>query len=410
MTKLLNEKILLVIFIILFISIRSIHYPLFLNFSKDQALFSIEALNIDREKPIKLLGPPVSINFEGRQVFQGPAIYYFQLLFLKLGNFDPLTSSYLFMIFSAFMILPLYYGMKLLVNKRVALALIIIYSLLPYYINYTRFFWNPNFQFSLVPILVLLLGIFKQTRSKLFFLLVSIFMGFLLQFHYQFIIIILGLLIYFFSVLKIKYTYLIIMIGGFSIGFFPLILFEIRNNFYNLQTTILYLNNPRTGQSINFSEISHYFLSLSIFSIIVLFSIFNKLNKLFLVTLFIGLFIWSLVLYIPKPTQSFRTVKNWNYLNEEIVYKTIKEESLSNFNVVNLSYDTLALVQKYFLKRDSNTIDFANYSNNKYLYVINSDTSFMNNPAYEINTFKPSSIIKQWPINTHYNLYLLERN
>ncbi|MBI2018958.1 glycosyltransferase family 39 protein [Candidatus Daviesbacteria bacterium] len=410
MRKLLNEIILLIVFIILFILIRSIHFPLFVNFSHDPALFSIEALIIDREKFIRLLGPTISINFEGRQIFQGPAVYYFQLLFLKLGNFDPLTASYFFMIFSAVMILPLYYGVKLLLNKRVALVLIILYSLLPYYINYTRFLWNPNFQLSLSPILILLMGLFKRNKNKLNLLLISIFMGFLLQFHYQFIIIIIGLLIYFFFVLKIKYSFLIITIFGFLIGFFPLILFEIRNNFYNIQTLILYFNNPRTSKSINLGEAPHYYLSLSMFLFVTLFSFFNRLKIVFLLTLFIILFLWSLISYIPKPSQSFRMVKNWNYLNEEKVYKIIKEQNLSNFNIVNLSYDTLATVQKYFLKRDSNNIDFDNYRANKFLYVVNADANFMNNLAYEVNTFKPSSIIGQWPINGYYTLYLLKRD
>lgn len=410
MRKLSNEVIVLILFTILFILIRSIHFPLFVNFSHDPALFSIEALSIDREKFIRLLGPPISINFEGRYVFQGPAVYYFQLLFLKLGNFDPLISSYLFMIFSAVMILPLYYGVKLLINKRVALALVIIYSLLPYFINYTRFLWNPNFQLSLSPVFILLLGLFKHKKNKLFFLLISIFMGFLLQFHYQFIIITIGLFIYYFFILKIKSFYLIIFISGFLIGFFPLVLFEIRNNFYNIQTIILYFNNPKTSQSINLSEAPHYYLSLSMFLFVTFFSFFSRLNRLFLLTLFMILFLWSLILYIPKPAQSFRTVKNWNYPNEEKVYKIIKEQNLSNFNIVNLSYDTLAAVQKYFLKRDSYNIDFDNYHDNKFLYVVNSDANFMNNPAYEVNTFKPSSIIKQWPVNDFYTLYLLKRN
>ncbi len=409
MRKLSSEVILLVIFIILFIFIRSIHFPLFFNFTRDPALFSIEALTIDREKFIRLLGPPISINVEGRQIFQGPAVYYFQLLFLKLGNFNPLISSYLFMIFSAFMVLPLYYGVKLLSNKRVAFVLVILYSLLPYYINYTRFLWNPNFQLSLSPILIFLVGLFKRKRSKFLFLLAAIFVGFLLQFHYQFIIIILGLLIYYFFILKIKYSYLMIFVGGFLTGFFPLILFEIRNNLYNIRTIILYFNYPKTSQSINLIESPHYYLSLSMFLFVTLFSAFNRLKILFLLSIFIILLIWSLILYIHKPAQSFRSAKNWNFLNEEKVYKIIKEQKLSNFNIVNLSYDTLATVQIYFLKRDFYDIDFDNYHDNKFLYVINSDANFMNNPAYEVNTFKPSKLIKQWQINSSYNLYLLER-
>lgn len=410
MLKLPNEVILLIGFVILFIVYRSIHFPLFLNFSSDPASFSMEALNIEREKFIRLLGPPISINFEGRHIFQGPAVYYFLLLFLKLGNFNPLASSYLYMIFSATMILPLYYGIKFLINNRAAWALVIIYSLLPYYIDYTRFFWNPNFQLSLSPILILLIGVFKiKKNNKFFFLLSAIFIGFLLQFHYQFIIIIIGLFIYYFVVLKLKYWYIILFFAGFFIGFFPLILFEIRNNFYNIRTLFLILTNPQTNQSVNLSETPHYYLSLSLFFSLTVSFFFRKLKFSSLLTLFMILLVWSSILYIPKPSQGFRTVKNWNYLDEEKVYKIIKEQNLKNFNVTNLSYDTLASVQKYFLKRDFYQVNFDDYRSNEFLYVINSGADFMNNPAYEVNTFKPSTLIRQWPINPYYTLYLLKR-
>ncbi len=401
------EIFLLITIALIFIIIRSIHFPLYVNFAQDQAVFSIEALKIARDKSLSLIGPAISLNVEGRQIFQGPAIYYFQLLFLKLGTYNPLVASYLFMIFSALMIFPLYYGVKLLVNKKVAFIIITLYTLLPYYINYTRFLWNPNFQLSLLPLLILLMGIFKKTRRKLIFLLISISAGFLLQFHYQFIVIIIGLLIYYFVRLRVKYYYLAIFVIGLLIGFFPLILFEIRHNFYNLQTIVFYIYHSKSSSPINLKE-GHYFLSISLFSFIVLFSLIPKLNRFFLI-LFTALFFYSLMMYLPKPAQSFRTIKNWSYPDEEKVYQIIKMEKLSNFNIVNLSYDSKAMVQKYFLQRDNYHIDFDNYHDNKFLFVVNSDDTFMNNPAYEVNTFIPSIVIQKWQINPFHNLYLLER-
>src|SRR3990167_2234394 len=129
-----NTKI--VIFLILVnILIRSVNYSEHLNFSFDQACTSTRALEIWRNKEMTLVGPGSSIVTGGKQILQGSINYYFLLIFLLLGNFDPTISSYIFMLFSAFMLIPLYYGLKLLLNDKVAVLISIIYSLFPLYID-----------------------------------------------------------------------------------------------------------------------------------------------------------------------------------------------------------------------------------------------------------------------------------
>jgi len=91
--------LLLIIFIGLFIGIRSLHYIYQVNWSGDQAFCGIEALRIFQNKVITFIGPQISANYEGRYIFQGPIIYYMYLFFLLLGKWDPIPSSYFFMIF-----------------------------------------------------------------------------------------------------------------------------------------------------------------------------------------------------------------------------------------------------------------------------------------------------------------------
>lgn len=409
--KLPSELILLLLIIAIFIFIRSIHFSLYLNFSHDQGLFSIKALEIYREKIITLIGPAVSIGFQGRQIFQGSVIYYFQLFFLILGSFDPIISSYIFMIFASFMVIPLYYGSKLLINKTAALLIVILYSLFPYYINYTRFLWNPNFQLSLVPLLIFFMGRFKSKKTYFNFFLLAIYSGFLLQFHYQFLVVTIGLLVYYFLISKLTISYFWVYFIGFLAGFSPLIIFDIRNNFYNLSTLLLYLQNSQFLPGINQnSNIAHYFLSISLMLIITITSSIKKvINKSFVLIIFIAFLTLSLILYLPKPSHGFGMADNWNYPDEEKVGKIIQSNQLSNFNIVNLSYDTLSIVQKYMLYKNQGVKKLEDYKNNKYLYVINKDEKFINNPAYEINTFKPFKKIGEWSINPFYTLYLLER-
>jgi len=425
-----KEILLLLVFIAAFIFIRSIHYVEYLNFSGDQASFSIKALEIWRSKKPVLIGPPISINLHGRQIFQGPAIYYFQLLFLLLGRFNPIMSSYLFMIFCALMIVPLYFGVKYLLNKGWALIFVTIYTLLPYYINFSRFLWNPTFQFSLLPFLILFMGLFKKNKNKWIFFSLSFLLGILLQFHYQFILAIIGLFIYYLVSLKANPKYVLLFILGLCIGFSPIILFELRNHFYNTSTFVLFLKNwsklDKPGQG---PYNAHYYLSLSFILLLVLAGLLNFLsvrfmpkkswlrkneNKIFLAflsLLILALSIWSLLKFSPTPRTAFwAAAEDWNYLDEVKIYKNIKEAKVTDYNISNLVYDTKAVVPKYLLKVDRVDIDYEDYWHNKYLFVIEEKgKDYMADPAYEVKYFKPSKLLKTWQINDRYNMYLLER-
>lgn len=201
-------------FLVLFILIRSINFQYHLNFSTDQALFSSQALSIIKNKTLTLIGPKFSLEYDGRFMFQGPLIYYFLIPFLLLGNYDPIKSSFIFMIFCSLMLIPLYFGTRLLINKNAAILFIIIYALFPVFINYTRFLWNPNFQFALLPLLLLLMGIFKKQSNFPLFWLSSATLGLLLQFHYSFLIVIVGLFFYYFFYLRVKVIFFAWVLGG----------------------------------------------------------------------------------------------------------------------------------------------------------------------------------------------------
>ena len=142
-------------FIFLFIFIRSLNFTGHLNFSFDQAWSSTRVLEIWRNKEFTLVGPGNSIVVGGKQIIQGSINYYFLLVFLLLGKFDPVISSYLFMLFCAVMLMPLYYGVKMLYNHKAAVLTLVVYTLLPVYIDFTSFFFGPGFQFSLMPLLIL---------------------------------------------------------------------------------------------------------------------------------------------------------------------------------------------------------------------------------------------------------------
>ncbi len=415
-----KEWIVLTLFIFLFIFLRSVQFKYYLNFSGDQATFSTKTLEIYRTHKPVLIGPPISVNLEGRRIFQGPMIYYELLLFLLLGGFDPIVSSYLFMLFCAAVIIPLYYGTKLLIGKRPALLITAIYTLLPYYLDFTRFLWNPTFQLSLLPFLILLMGLFKKKHNNWIFFAIAVLLGIMFQYHYQFVLVILGLLAYYALFVRVRLSQLGLYFLGVIIGFSPVLLFEVRNHFYNTQTFILFMRHYSKLDTPGGTNRGHYFLSISFMMIVLLLGVFNRtITKIrekqftaYYLILIVGLILWSSFSYFPKPKTAFwAATENWNYPAEYKVYSIIKKQNLKDYNVSNLGYDTLATVPKYLLRRDNIKIDYDDYWHEKYLFVIEESKKkdFMSDPAYEVASFRPYKTLKTWQINEYYNMYLVER-
>lgn len=403
-----REFILISFFVIIFIAVRSINFSRHLNFSFDQAWSSTKALEIWRSKEITLVGPGSSLVVYGKQVLQGSVNYYFNLLFLLLGNFDPIKSSYVLMLFIAIMMFPLYYGVKWLHDIKTAIFVLTIYALAPYYIDFTRFFFGPVFQLAILPFLVFFMGLHKKTRQRRYLFCVFVASGVLLQFHYQTLIVIVILSLYYLLESKNRLQKMLIMASGVIVGYLPMIIFELKNEFYNLKVLSEYIKFAKKPS--DFFFVPHRYLSISLILLLVFAPLYKRfLTGRRLIFLSLTLFILDLFLYFPTPKQAFGMSPDWNYLMEKKAYEIIKKENLKNFNIVNHIYDNKSVVIKYHLKLDNYDIDYEDYYRNRYLFVISNTDEIFQDPAYELNTFKPNKKIKQWKLNDTYNLYLFQR-
>lgn len=410
--KLLTEVFIVVLLCFIYIFVRSINFPSHLNFSSEQASFALKARELFENRKIELIGPPISWRFNGRYFFQGSITYYVMIPLLLLGNWDPVVSSYMMVLFGAIMLIPLYFGVKLLFNRKSAIILSFIFCFLPLYIDYSRFFWNPNLQFIFAPLVILWMGLFKKFKKILFLFLVSFTSGVLMLFHYQFFLIILGLIFYYFFYVKLSLRNKLFFLSGFSVGFSPLIIFELRNQFYNLNTLYLFFINFKevflgTGhQSFAF----HYILSIMLFVFLFLSPYISKISSKILLSFGILFGMYVFFYYSVIPSHGFGMAKDWNYSVELKAHNIIKAQKVKNYNIVNLGYDTIAIVQKYPFILEGAKINFDDYYHNDYLFLITNKQDYMKNPAYEINSFTPNKIIKSWPLNQRYMLYLLKRD
>jgi len=428
---------LLLLFFILFVIIRSIHFNYFLNFVSDQASQAKDVLEMFRTHHLRLIGSPItSVVYQGRLMFLGPAYYYQLLFFMILGNWDPVVSSYLFMIFCGLMIVPLFYGVSFLLGKKTAWAVVSIYTLLPFFVNYTRFHWNPTYQLSLVPITVLFMGLYEKFRQHRYYFIFFIILGILFQYHYQFIFTVAGIFLFYMYRGKDKLKTFLFAAFGFILGISPLIVFELRNKFYNTSTFILYLQNWNQVSRVGNWQTPHYYLGVSLFVIIAgaafikwwlqrmskeknkngkLITYLIKSKKVYLIFIFLLSFlllVWSAFSFFRQPTEAFWSpTSNWNYLGEKKAFDLVKNKNVKDFNIVDLSYfDTKASVVKYLLEKESIKINEEDYRGNKYLFVTrNNARKLTDSPPYELLELGPSKLIESWKLNNYFRLDLLER-
>jgi hypothetical protein len=263
------------------------------------------------------------------------------------------------------------------------------------------------------------MGLYKHNKSKWTFFSLSFLLGLLLQLHYQFFIIILALAIYYFIIKRIPVSFIGLYVFGLFLGLLPTVLFEVRNQFYNTQTLWLFLQHWKEASSTGGgAHIAHYYLTISFMVLVSVLGLFAKYlpkGKNFIILsclLAVVLCTWSVTLNFHKPEESFWSyARHWSYLDEYKVYSIIKRTNLTDYNIANLTYyDTKSAVVKYLLKRDAVAINYEDYYQNTYLFVIkNKNEKVFDTLSYEVAFFKPSTILKTWKINNYYNLYLLKR-
>ena len=405
-----NQFYFFVLIIFFFIAIRSLHFAEALNFSFDQGHGFTRILEMWKNKEITLVGPATSVSADNKQLLQGSILYYFTLIFAIFGRFDPIVSSYIFMLFSSLGIIPLYSGMKKLVNQKAALLMIVLYTFLPMFIDFTRFFFGPNFLIPLSTILIYFMGLYKTKPNNIYLFFIFVYTGILTQFHYQLVIILFILFMYYSYIKRFSIKSILIMVGGFCVGFSPMILFELKNQFYNLNVIKNYLFSSKPHSGTPFEILTHRYLAISIF-LLALISIYLRkyISYILIIMITLILIILDAYLYLPKPSHGFGMSPNWNYLMEKKAYEIIKKENLKNYNIVNHIYDNLSIVIKFHLKKDGVQMNYDDYYHNDYLYVISKTEDVFKDPAYELNTFVPNKLVKSWKLNDVYNLYLFKR-
>jgi hypothetical protein len=296
------------------------------NFFYDVARDMEVVRQIIVDKKWTLLGPQTSFGLNSPlETYFGPLYYYLvapALLFSRLDPFGPAILTAFFSFLGA--ILFFLFLRKIVANRWLALFGFFFYLISPLTVEYSRFPWNPNFLPFFSVLILLFLNIFLISKKWFLIMILGFLSGCLFQLHYVAAGLILALLISLFIFNPQKnFSRVFFWVSGFILGILPIIIFEIRHNFFLTKSIVRNLtvnsgnfwfslsgifNYLRTligrffgfeQYSILFMEKSHSIVSLIsvfIFATLLIFLLIDKKHKerkiiLFLtVGLFLGLF------------------------------------------------------------------------------------------------------------------------
>lgn len=368
----------------------------------------LRAWELWQHKTITLLGPSASPTVYDHQFFFGPITYYLLIIFGLVSNWDPFKASLLMTLAALVGMIFLYLTTKKLFNEKVARLVAILFSILPITVNYSNFLWNPNFLLVLVPIYLYCLVVALGKNTIYWYFLTGLLGGLCLQLHFQ------AILLFLFSVVwllvkKVTYKKLLVTLFGFVVGYSPLIIFDIRNHFYNFLTILEWL---RFGGNQKFSWQSYYLLALWPVGLIFLSWLLARIkNRLVLGVIILGLVLWSTVT-ILNSHQGFGMPKDWHYVDLVKTAKLIPVNQ-KKYNIVNLlSGDTRFYSLRYLLTiTAAPPLAVDHYKEAEILYVVSNKSAekTVNDPVWEVNVFGGKKIEGEWRINNTVRLYKISK-
>jgi hypothetical protein len=387
-----------------------VHLPESFQFGSDQGRDFLAVWQMIQDKKPLLIGPPSEYTINGREFFFGPAPYYIIMPALLAGNWEPLTVGYWLVILNTFV---LFVSLIILdrhsTNRFIIYCFAILYTFAPLVVSNAQSYWNPYF---MVPVSLLLLAFLVKSKhgsSKELYVSIGFLFGLGLQFHYSFVFTILIGLVWLSLHNKLLPKTVGIIISGFVVGFLPLILFDVRNHFYNL-TTIIEVFTNKAGPFTGFTFNSFYFLSLLpfiLFGLSVLVALLHKALPRFTYVL-LGIYIlWTLFFILPIPKQDL------SYQKLQKLAEVIKADNPTKYNIVDqITKDNRAMALRYVLTaKGLPPQGTEQYPQAKVLYIYsNQPLEFLlKNPVWEISSFLPFEEISTKKVDDDIFLYKLSK-
>lgn len=398
-----------ILWAVIFVGLRGYRLEERINFSMDQGMSMSRAKEIWDNRELTLLGPPASPTVEGKHFFHGPLTYYLLAGLGRIGGWEPINIAREWIILSVVSAGFLYLAVKKVwgsakqTGKAAGIA-IWMWTLLPPAIEYSFLIWNPSLLMLIVPVIMWGWSEVREKPTKMNVLGWGWLLGLAMQCHFQAMLLAgLG------GMWMIKNGARRKMMGwwiaGLGMGYAPLIIFEVRNNFYNLKTISEWIMR---GGSSNFEWQWFYFVEWLPIAVVLVARLAEK-KKLAVVSMLAVIGVWAVVTATTGKGNGMP--KDWNYGDlkkvAEILQGRINNEE--KFNVVNLlSGDTRFYPLRYLLEIEGiKSMPIDKYKESKRVYVTAYKTEEVNEKrVWELGG--KNKIRESWEINSKVRLYEME--
>jgi hypothetical protein len=338
-------------------------------------------------------------------IFSGALFNYLLLPLILISNLNPAKVTVMFALlniftgFAVFLVTRKFYGVK----AGVVASTLFLFS--NYMIYHSYFIWNYNLlPLTGIAILYFLLENFKKHKLENS-LTLGILCGIGISFQILFIIYSLVVLIINLFKSKNKFISFLLFIAGIIIGNLPMLVFDLRHNFYETTTIWQYFIDTLHGKS---GESFSYYYLLPLFSVIPVFlgKVLSKLNFLFVLPILIIYIYWNLE--NPIHETIYLTVSE-----EQQAAQAITLDAKKDFNVASvIDFDKQAYPLRYFLSYQfkKNPLPDGDYQNIDLLYVLAPiEYNFAGSDTWEIKAGWPYKVTKLMNANGSFAVYKLTK-
>lgn len=409
-----NNILILLIFLIAGI-IRFYNFPNRITFWTEQARSLIVSANYIHEKP-SLLGQEYFRQDSNSHIIYSGALFNYSLVpLLLISNYDPIKITIYFAVLNLFTGLVIYLVTKKIFEIKIATIASILFLFNDLMIYHSLFIWNYNY----LPLIGVLLFYFSwkyikwHKTSDLF--LIALFSG--IGISIQFLFIPIALVVFTINILKSKQKFLdtTIFLFGLSIANLPLILFDIRHNFYETRTLIQYFVDTIKGKSdAGFA----YYYFLPFWPVITAFGgwLIYKVIK-WKSSIGVGLLVLYLFINLTSQKISFNKPIGMppgiKVKDIDMASNLIASDVSGLFNVAEvLDFDKKAYVLRYYseFKYGKKPLGDTEYQNLNTLYVLaQKGYNFENSNIWEIYTGGKYNTSLLSDVGQGYGLYKLNK-
>ena len=230
-----NDYILLLIIVIIAAFLRFYHLGDRLSFDWDQENFAWQAKEMIIDHKFTLIGTNTSVG----GMYLGPFYTYLSNLFYFVFQMNPIAGGVLSIVFGFLTIVALYVFNLSLFSRGVAIISALLYTFSLSMIQWDLIAWNPApFYFYTLIILFFLL---KSLKNIKYLPVLSFLFGLGLHIHLASITFFPFIVLPILSNKSKRLKYLLYSLLTFLLAISPLIIFDLRHNFHNVNQAINFL-------------------------------------------------------------------------------------------------------------------------------------------------------------------------